>query len=421
LGAIRPRRPRYQSARPQALDPRYDESVPLFRAAGLALLACVCLRAQSATVLVLRFNNSSQFSELNWVGESIAETLRAEFGRANQIVIDRSAGLDGMKRLGLRPEADFTKASIIRLSRTLQADLVVYGDYQVTLPPGVSHLKDANISINAHSIDLRKLQNAPDISEAGKVSELSKYKEHLAWEALGYLNPAHETFEQFMRERELTPLDAEESYIHGLLSADKEHRQKWFLQAANLAPQFVSPAYELGKLYLEREEPRQALKWLERVPAGDPRYLEARFRMGVAAYQAGDFSAAVGYFKGVANVMPLNEVYNNLAAAEDQLNLPPAIDDFRRAVDGDPADASYLFNLGAALLRRNLFEEAKQKLQAVIDRSPDDAEADELLAQAVAHQVSSPAAKPLAPARLKTSMDSTAFRQLKAMLQPKAK
>jgi hypothetical protein len=68
-----------------------------------------------------------------------------------------------------------------------------------------------------------------------------------------------------------------------------------------------------------------------------------------------------------------------------------------------------------------LFEEAKQKLQAVIDRSPDDAEADELLAQAVAHQVSSPAAKPLAPARLKTSMDSTAFRQLKAMLQPKAK
>jgi len=373
-------------------------------------------------VLVLRFNNSSPFSELNWVGESIAETLRAEFGQANQIVIDRSAGLEGMKKLGLRPEANFTKASIIRLSQTLEADLVVYGRYDVKLPAGVSQLKDGDISIDAQLIDLRKLQNAPDISEAGKLSDLSKYKEHLAWEALGYLVPgAHTTFEQFLSGRKLTRLDAEESYIHGLLSPDKEHQQKWFLQAANLDPQFVSPAFELGKVYLERKEPRQALKWLDRVPPTDARYLEARFRMGIAAYQAGDFSAAAGYFKEVANVMPLHEVYNNLAAAEEQLNLPSAIDDFRRAVDGDPADVSYLFNLGAALLRRNLFDEAKQKLQAVIDHSPDDAEADDLLAQAEARQVNPASAKPLAPARLKTSMNSTAFRQLKAMLQPKAK
>jgi tetratricopeptide (TPR) repeat protein len=373
-------------------------------------------------VLVLRFNNSSQFSELNWVGESIAETLRAEFGQANQIVIDRSASLDGMKRLGLRPEANFTKASIIRLSQTLEADLVVYGSYDVKLPAGVTQLKDGNISIEAELIDLRKLENALDLSEAGKLSELSKYKEHLAWGALGYLSPgADATFEKFMGDRKPTRLDAEESYIHGLLSPDKEHQQKWFLQAANLDPQFVSPAYELGKVYLERKEPRQALKWLERVPAADARYLEARFRMGIAAYQAGDFNAAVGYFKEVANAMPLHEVYNNLAAAEDQLNLPPAIDDFRRAVDGDPADPSYLFNLGAALLRRNLFDEARQRLQAVMDHSPDDTEADELLAQAEAHQVSPTGAKPLAPARLKTTMDSTAFRQLKAMLQPKGK
>jgi tetratricopeptide (TPR) repeat protein len=389
---------------------------------ALALLTCVGVYAQSATVLVLRFNNGSQFSELNWVGESVAETLRAEFGEANQIVIDRGAGLDGMKRLGLRPEADFTKASIIRLSQTLEADLVIYGSYDVKLPAGVTQLRDGDISINAQAIDLRKLQNAPDISEAGKLSELSKYKEHLAWAALGYLVPgSHATFEQFMTGRKLTPLDAEESYIHGLLSPDKEHQQKWFLQAANLDPQFVSPAYELGKVYLERKEPRQTLKWLARVPASDARYLEARFRMGIAAYQLSDFSAAVGYFKEVANVMPLHEVYNNLAAAEDQINAPAAIDDFRRALDSDPADVSYLFNLGAALLRRNFFDEAKQKLQAVIDHSPDDTEADGLLAQAEAHQVSPPGAKPLAPARLKTAMDSMAFRQLKAMLQPKGK
>jgi tetratricopeptide (TPR) repeat protein len=396
--------------------------VPLFRAAVLALLVSACVRAQSATVLVLRFENKSQFPQLNWVGESIAETSRLEIGQANQIVLDRGASLEGMKTLGLRPEANFTKASIIRLSQTLAADLVVFGGYDVNLPPGISDLKDGNIVINAQLIDLRKMQNGSNISEAGKLSELSKYKEHLAWDVLHYIDPStHTEFEQFIADRKLTRLDAEESYIHGLLSPDKEHQQKWFLQAANLDPQFASPAYELGKIYVERKNSAQALKWLEKVPATDPRYVDARFRMGLAAYEAGQYSAAAGYFKEVAVLMPLHEVSNNLAAAEDQLNSPPAIDDFRRAVDGDPADVSYLFNLGAALLRRNLFDEARQRLQAVIDHSPNDREADELLAQAEEHHVSAPTAKPLAPARLKTSMDSTAFRQLKAMLQPKGK
>ena len=401
---------------------RYDGGVPLYRAALLALLVSASLFAQSATVLVLRFQNSSSYSELNWVGESIAETLRADFAQSNQIVLDRSTGLAGMKKLDLRPEANFTKASIIRLSQALEADMVMYGNYEVKLPPGVTQLKDSNIVIDAHLIDLRKLQNEPDISEAGKLLDLSKYKEHMAWQSLKYIDPRlGTTFEQFMGTRPLTPLDAEESYIHGLLSADKGQQKKWFLQAANLDPHFVSPAYELGKLYLERKDPKQALKWLQRVPAADSRYLEARFRMGIAAYQSADYGTAVSYFKEVAEVMPLHEVYNDLAAAEDQLSLPPTIDDYRRAVDGDPADVSYLFNLGAALLRRNLFEEAQQKLQAVMDHSPDDAEADELLAQAQERKTSPPGSKPLAPARLKTSMDSTAFRQLKAMLQPKAK
>ena len=394
----------------------------LFRAVLLVLLVSGSLCAQSVTVLVLRFQNNSTYSELNWVGESIAETLRADFSQANQIVLDRHTALAGMKKLDLRPEANFTKASIIRLSQTLEADMVVYGSYDVKLPPGVSQLKDSSIVVDAQMIDLRKLQNAPEVSEAGKLSELSKYKEHLAWQSLSYMDPGHHTtFEQFMGTRRTTRLEAEESYIHGLLALDKEQQKKWFLQAANLDPQFVSPAVELGQVYLEHDDPKQALRWLQRVPSADPRYLEARFRMGIASYQEKDYSASVGYFKELVNVMPLHEVYNNLAAAEDQLSLAAAIDDFRRALDGDPANTAYLFNLGAALLRRNLFEEAQQKLQAVMDHSPDDAEADELLAQAEERKMSPSGTKPLAPPRLKMSMDSTAFRQLKAMLQPKAK
>jgi predicted Zn-dependent protease len=142
--------------------------------------------------------------------------------------------------------------------------------------------------------------------------------------------------------------------------------------------------------------------------------------MGLSAYGVADYNSAANYFREVAKIIPLNEVYNNLGAAEDQLNQPAALDDFRRALDGDQNDPVYLFNLGAALLRNNSFDEAARRLEAVTDHSPDDNEAADLLARAHARETNPPGAKPLAAARLKPKLDAAAFRQLKAMLQPKS-
>jgi tetratricopeptide (TPR) repeat protein len=218
----------------------------------------------------------------------------------------------------------------------------------------------------------------------------------------------------------LTRLDAEESYIRGLLSSSKEQQQKWFLQAANLDAHFIGPAYELGKLYAQRKEYRLAVKWLLRVPLDDIRYPDARFQMGLSAYAAADYNAAGNYFRDVAKIMPLNEVYNDLGASEDQLNQPAALDDYRRALAGDPNDPVYQFNLGAALLRSNSFDEAAKQLENANSHLPDDAEISRLLEQANARVPFPPNTKPLAPARLKPNLDTTAFRQFKAVLQPKS-
>jgi tetratricopeptide (TPR) repeat protein len=391
-----------------------------FRCFVFAVLALVARQAQSATVLVLQFHNSSQYSDLNWVGESASETLRGEFSNANQIVFDRDSLQEAMRRLSLRPGADFTKATLIRLGQTLGADYICYGAYEATLPPGDTQLKDSSIRLVAHYLDLRKLHEGPDLSEAGKLSDLSRLEEHLAWQSLRYLDPeSNFPVEDFLSPKKFTRLDAEESYIRGLLSSNKEQQQKWFLQAVTLDPQFTSPAFELGKLLLQRKDYRGALQWLGRVPASDSRYADARFEMGLGAYAAGDYNASAGYFRDVAKQFPMNEVYNNLGAAESQLGMSSAADDFRHALDGDPNDSVYLFNLGAALLRANSFDEAARRLQAVIDRDADDREAQALLDRAHSHQTTDPGSKPLAPPRLKSNFDETAFRQLKAMLQPK--
>lgn len=391
-----------------------------FRCLVFAALALVARHAQAATVLVLQFHNSSQFSDLNWVGVSASETLRSEFSGANQIVFDRDSLLEAMHRLSLRPGADFTKATLIRLGQTLGADYICYGSYEATLPTGDTQLKDSSIQLTAHYLDLRKLHEGPDLSEAGKLADLSRLEEHLAWQSLKYLDPTSNLpVEDFLSPKKFTRLDAEESYIRGLLSSNKEQQQKWFLQAVALDSKFTSPAFELGKLFLAQKDYRQALQWLGRVPETDSRYADARFKMGLSAYDLDDYNASAGYFRDVLKQFPMNEVYNNLGAAESQLNMPAATDDFKHALDGDPNDPVYQFNLGAALLRGNSFDGAAQRLQAVVDRDTDDQEAQRLLDRAHSRQQTDAGSKPLAPPRLKDNFDETAFRQLKAMLQPK--
>jgi len=381
---------------------------------GVLVLA---LPAQPATVLVLPFHNSSQYADLNWVGESISETLKGEFDGRNEIVFERDSVGDGMRRLSLRSGANFTKATLIRLGQTLDADYVCYGTYDATLPTGASALKDSSVRLSAHFIDLRKLHQGQDITEAGKLVDLSRLELHLAWESLKYLQPGQDLpLDRVLAPNKLIRLDAQESYVRGLLSTNREQQEKWFAQAVVLDPHFMSPVYELGKIYVSQKEFRQALRWLQQIPTGDRHYMEARFKMGLSAYGANDYNSAVDYFREVAKSFPMNEVFNNLGAAEYQMNLPAAVDDFRRALEGDPNNVTYLFNLGTAFLKNSNFDEAAHQFRAVLDQNPEDTDAATLLSRSQAHQSSSPG-KPIAE-RLVPNFDATAFRQLKAMVQP---
>lgn len=377
------------------------------------------LLAPAATVLVLQFHNNSPQADLNWVGASIAERLRVEFGAGNQIVQSRESQAEALRRLSLRPDADFTKASLIKLGQSLDVNFVCYGSYDFKSPEGSNSIRDSSIQITARFLDLRKMREGTEVTETGKIADLSRLEEHLAWQSLKYMDPALELpLQQFLNPQKFIRLDAEESYSRGLLSPSGEQQQKWLTQAAAIDPHFAGPAFELGKLALEHKDYRQSLTWFGRIPASDPRYVEARFRMGLAAYGAVDFSAAANYFREVAATYPLNEVFNNLGAAESQTNAPAAIEDLRRALEGDSADATYQFNNGIALLKSGAFDDAAKMLQHVADRDPDDRETADLLERAHRRDAGTGASR-TAPFRLKPNFDQIAFRQLKAMLQPK--
>ena len=381
-------------------------------------LLLLALPASPASIAVLRFQNNSQYSDLNWVGESIATTLMNEFAAHNEIVLSRGARTEAMNRLSLRPDGNFTKATLIRLGQTLDAEYLCFGSFDVTLPSSQAPLKDSSIRIATQFVDLRKMHDGPEMSEAGRLTELSRLQEHLAYESLKYLQPkADLKADDFMSPQKAVRLDAQESYVRGLLSENREQKQKWFLQAVALDGKFADPAYELGRICLEQRQYPQAIDWFRRIAPAQPAYPEARFRMGLAAYGSADYAAAASYFRETLKTYPLSEVYNNLGAAETQLNQPAAIDDLRHALETDPNNPAYLFNFGVALLKINSFDDAAQRFRQALDHSPSDAEARTLLDQAMRRQPVLAAMK-LPPLRLKTSFSATAFRQLKAMLQP---
>ena len=114
--------------------------------------------------------------------------------------------------------------------------------------------------------------------------------------------------------------------------------------------------------------------------------------------------------------MPLNEVYNNLGAAQSRRNLPEAVDSFQKALDGDSSDPVYHFNVGCALWKQGRVNEAADRFRAVLDRDAQDQEAKTMLGRCLRGVPPKPAELKETLERIKTNYEETAYRQLKSLL-----
>jgi len=139
-----------------------------------------------------------------------------------------------------------------------------------------------------------------------------------------------------------------------------------------------------------------------------------------AAALAGDFVAAEAAFRQVAALVPLNEVFNNLGAAQSRQNEPETLENFAKALEGDSADPDYHFNLGYALWKRGKFDAAADSFRAALARKPSDTEATTMLGRCLNKSVPRPGdPKSDGLERLKLNFEETAYQQLKAELGEK--
>ncbi|HLK64528.1 MAG TPA: tetratricopeptide repeat protein [Bryobacteraceae bacterium] len=383
----------------------------------LAVLFAGALRADTA--LVLPFFNHSKSANLDWIGESIAESVRDALASEGVLVLDRLDRLEAYRRLSLRPGAEVTHASVIKIGESLDASNVIYGYYELLPPPPGKEQSKGSLRITARILDLKHTRQSPTFGEVGPLDDLAELEVHLGWRALESLNPRTAVSEQeFLKARPAVRIDAVESYVRGLLATAPEQRLRFFTQAARLDEHYSQPCFELGKIYWEKKDYKSAAIWLERVSRSNPHFLEAQFFLGLGRYHSGDFAAAEQAFQLVAAAVPLNEVYNDLGAAQARRNeSAAAIASFKKALEGDSADPDYHFNLGYTLWRAGQFDAAAQSFREVAARNPGDTEAAAFLERASRQDGPRPGdSKSENRERVKTNYEEAAYRQLQAEL-----
>jgi tetratricopeptide (TPR) repeat protein len=377
---------------------------------ALIMIALACLAPGAAaadTVLVLPFFNLTTSPNLDWIGESLAEAVREALVSHGVLALSREEREEAFRRLSIRPYALLTRASVVKAGAELDAGQVVFGQYSLT--------SGGSVQITSRVLDLKRIRQGPELNELGALDDLAAIENHLAWQAVKALAPRTAPgFEEFRRTRPLLRVDAIENYIRGLMASAPEQKHRFFTQAARLDERFSQPCFELGRLHTARKDYRVALGWFERVSPSDPRYHEAQFLLGVCRFHTGDYAGAESAFQLVSQNVPLNEVFNNLGAAQSRQNKPETVNSFKKALEGDEADPDYHFNVAYALWKSGAHEEAANGFRAALDRKPGDPEATLMLGKCLNKSAPRPGEPGME--RLKLNFEETAYRQLKAEL-----
>jgi tetratricopeptide (TPR) repeat protein len=384
----------------------------------------------AGTAAVLPFANRTATAtpsqaNMDWIGESIAETVRDALGPRGVVTLSREEVDEAYRQLNLRPRGVLTGGSVLKIGEALDAEQVMYGTFEFSREvtpdsPATSAAQPGSLKISARIFDRRRMRQGPEYIETGSLEDLATLEAHLAWHTLSLLAPKLAPPEsEFRSLRSPVRLDAEENYVRGLLARAPEQQEKFFLQAARLDPHFAHPSYQLGRIHYARKEYRQAVEWLQKIAPEDVHSREASFLLGLALFQSGDYAGAQKAFQAVADSVPLGEVYNNLGASQSRRNLPQAADSFRKALEGDANDPLYHFNLGYALWKKGDFAAAADRFRAVLDRTPDDQMATLMLGLSIKKQGPRPGEARLETLeRLKTNYEERAYWELKALVDP---
>jgi tetratricopeptide (TPR) repeat protein/TolB-like protein len=336
-------------------------------------------------VLVLPFDNHSGDESLNWIGDSIPDTLNKRLSSAGFLTISQDDRVFAYEHLGLPADFRPTRATTIRIAQQLDADYVILGSYNVrsgtgSTPTGQTAQGPANssITIQASVLSIDQLRLWPPVDDSSALMHLFDAENAIAWKVAERLDPRLLVSEQtFLAAPGAVPLPAFEDYIRGINASTDAEKLKRLQDAVALEPNYPAALLELGKEQYAQRDFEAAAATLAKVPLSKRIALEANFYLGLAEFNSANYARAEAAFAFVAGRLPLPEVVNNEAVAVSRQGKD-SVALFQRASSLDPSDENYHYNLAIALFRRGDTGNAKSQVQAALRLKPDDQEAREL-------------------------------------------
>lgn len=324
-------------------------------------------------LLVLPFENRSGVAGLNWIGEAFPDLLNRRLGSSGYMTIGRGDRLYAFDHLGLPLNLQPSRAMAIRIAQMVDADYVVFGSFKVD--------QNQQLTATAEILDVSALRLGPDIVETGSQTQLVSLIDRLAWKVATQLDPQFAVDEQtFLVADGNLQTDAFEQYIQGLVASAPDDQVAHLRVAVQLDPQFAPAWLQLGLAYFRNQEFPEAAATLGRLPTDDPNALEADFYRGMAFFHMGDYRQAEDAFAFDSRRMALPEVVNNEGVAASRRDKD-ATAMFRQAVEADPRDPDYHFNLAVSLARHGDTAGALKEVEETLKLRPSDTDAQAFLAQ----------------------------------------
>jgi tetratricopeptide (TPR) repeat protein len=410
----------------------------LFKAVFFLIIAAVCALfsvqgafAQSSNdvVLVFPFENTSNRSEYNWVGQSFSDALTDLLSIPGLVIVSTDERELAYQRVRLPFTTLPSRATAIKIAREAKASIIVVGTYSInpaqgTIPASL-HGTARVIKVNEGRLMGETMPDGRwatrEYDFGGALTTLQAMQGRLAYQILYQHDKSSLVYSQtqFVEMANRIPQKAFESYVKGVQTDSADTRLNYLKNAlhfygeANAGAVYPQAAFELGQYYLARNDWQNAAYYFSQIQKyresdirtddpnraqrkKEPLYPEAAFYTGLAYFRLGDAAKALAALVPLTQDVPLTGIFNNTGAIslqaaraekrpEEKTRLiSQGVTLLQRASQSSAADdAGVQFNYAYALFLAGKYAEAAEQLKPIVASNQKDGQSYFLLAKAL--------------------------------------
>ena len=302
-----------------------------------------------------------------WLGEAAAILLTDELDARGIPALSRSDRVEAFARLQLPLVTTLTRATMLRVAEMVGATDLVVGEVRL----------GTRMTVKARVITVDTARQRQEVVEEGPGTDIYAIFERIT----ARLMPGTARSDR----RAHLPIGAFEQYVKGLVAPTAAAQERFLEQARQQAPTNDRVLLALWEVYSTQGAHDKALAAAGAVSRQAPLDRQARFSVALSLIELRRYNDAFALLQTLHGESPSPVLSNAMGVVQvrrgstPQTGLPSYF--FTRAVDEDPENSDYLFNLGYAYARSHDVDAALYWLREEVRFAPADGEAHLVMSQ----------------------------------------